>query len=90
MTEFAIKRIMPHDELAEQSVIGSMLMDKDEENNIYLFIHSGSRHFGMEVAYYYLRTGQKEMQMKKQGYASYEMTCLTGELMEDYLHSQLC
>ena len=26
------------------------------------------------------------MQMKKQGYASYEMTCLTGELMEDYLH----
>ena len=40
----------------------------------------------MEVADYYLRTGQKEMQMKKQGYASYEMTCLTGELMEDYLH----
>ena len=24
--------------------------------------------------------------MKKQGYASYEMTCLTGQLMEDYLH----
>ena len=35
---------------------------------------------------YYLRAGQKEMQMKKQGYASYEMTCLTGQLMEDYLH----
>ena len=40
----------------------------------------------MEVADYYLRTGQKEMQMKKQGYAPYEMTCLTGELKEDYLH----
>ena len=26
------------------------------------------------------------MQMKKQGYASYEMTCLTGELLDDYLH----
>lgn len=61
-------------------------VDKDEENNIYLVIHSGSRHLGMEVADHYLRTGQKEMQMKKQGYASYEMTCLTGELMEDYLH----
>ena len=24
--------------------------------------------------------------MKKQGYAPYEMTCLTGALMEDYLH----
>ena len=61
-------------------------LDKDDEGNIYLVIHSGSRHLGMEVADYYLRTGQKEMQMKKQGYASYEMTCLSGELMEDYLH----
>lgn len=61
-------------------------VDKDEDGNVYLVIHSGSRHLGMEVADYYLRTGQKDMQMKKQGYASYEMTCLTGELMEDYLH----
>lgn len=61
-------------------------IDKDEEGNVYLVIHSGSRHLGMEVADYYLRTGQKEMQMKKQGYAPYEMTCLTGELKEDYLH----
>ena len=61
-------------------------VDKDDEGNIYLVIHSGSRHLGMEVAEYYLRKGQKEMQEKKQGYASYEMTCLTGELMEDYLY----
>lgn len=61
-------------------------VDKDEDGNIYLVIHSGSRHLGMEVADYYLRKGQKEMQEKKQGYASYEMTCLTGELMEDYLY----
>ena len=61
-------------------------VDKDEDENIYLVVHSGSRHLGMEVADYYLRTGQKEMQMKKQGYASYEMTCLTGEIMEDYFH----
>ena len=61
-------------------------VDKDEEENIYLTVHSGSRHLGIEVAEYYLRAGQKEMQRKKQGYASYEMTSLTGELMEDYLH----
>lgn len=61
-------------------------VDKDEEGNVYLVVHSGSRHLGMEVADYYLSKGQKEMQLKKQGYASYEMTCLTGELMEDYLH----
>ena len=61
-------------------------VDKDEEENIYLTVHSGSRHLGIEVAEYYLRAGKKEMQRKKQGYASYEMTSLTGELMEDYLH----
>ena len=61
-------------------------VDKDEDGDIYLVVHSGSRHLGMEVAEYYLRTGQKEIQMKKQGFASYEMTCLSGELMEDYLH----
>lgn len=61
-------------------------LDKDENGSLYLVIHSGSRHLGMEVADYYLRTGQKEMQMKKQGYAPYEMTCLTDALKEDYLH----
>lgn len=62
-------------------------LDRDEEGNVYLIIHSGSRHLGQEVAEYYLRTGQKEMQMKKEGgYASYEMTCISGGLMEDYLH----
>lgn len=61
-------------------------VDKDEEGNYYLTVHSGSRHLGIEVAEYYLRAGQKEMQRKKQGYASYEMTSLTGELMEDYIH----
>ena len=61
-------------------------VDKDADGNVYLVVHSGSRHLGMEVADYYLRTGQKEMQMKKQGYAPYEMTCLTGELMEDYIY----
>lgn len=61
-------------------------LDRDAEGNLYLIVHSGSRHLGMEVADYYLRTGQKEMQMRKAGYASYEMTCLTGKLMEDYLH----
>lgn len=61
-------------------------VDKDDEGNIYLVVHSGSRHLGMEVADYYLRNGQKEMQAKKQGFASYEMTCLSGHLMEDYFY----
>lgn len=60
-------------------------VDKDEEG-FYLVIHSGSRHLGIEVTEYYLKEGQKMSQMKKQGYASYDLTCLEGELLEDYLY----
>jgi len=61
-------------------------VDKDEEGALYLVIHSGSRHLGMEVTDYYLKEGQRLSQMKKQGHAPYEMTCLDGELLEHYLH----
>lgn len=61
-------------------------VDKDEEDTLYLVIHSGSRHLGMEVTEYYLKEGQKESQMKKQGHAPYELTCLEGALLQDYLY----
>ena len=61
-------------------------VDKDSEGYLYLVIHSGSRHLGMEVTEYYLKEGQHESQMKKRGHASYEMTCLEGELLASYLH----
>ena len=60
--------------------------DQDEEGALYIVVHSGSRHLGMEVTNYYLREGQRVSQMKKQGHASYDMTCLEGELLEHYLH----
>ena len=61
-------------------------VDKDEEGALYLVVHSGSRHLGMEVTEYYLKEGQRVSQMKKQGHAPYDLTCLEGELLEDYLH----
>lgn len=62
-------------------------IDKDENNDFYIVIHSGSRHLGMEVTNYYLKEGQREQQMKKQGgYAPYEMSCLSGALLESYCH----
>lgn len=61
-------------------------VDKDEEGALYLVIHSGSRHLGMEVTEYYLKEGQKVSQMKKQGHAPYDLTCLEGDLLENYLH----
>ncbi len=61
-------------------------VDKEEDETLYLVIHSGSRHLGMEVTEYYLKEGQKASQMKKQGHAPYDLTCLEGELLQDYLY----
>lgn len=36
-------------------------MDRDDEGNLYLVIHSGSRHLGVEVAEYYQEAGFKMM-----------------------------
>lgn len=61
-------------------------VDKGDDGSLYLVVHSGSRHLGMEVTDYYLKKGQLKQQMKKEGgHAPYEMTCLSGELLEDYL-----
>lgn len=35
--------------------------DKDEEGNIYVVVHSGSRHLGLEVANYYQEEGYKAL-----------------------------
>lgn len=59
--------------------------DKDSDGNLYLVIHSGSRHLGKEVTEYYLNEGQKLL--KSQGLdIPYEITWLEGTLMDDYLH----
>ena len=35
--------------------------DKDEDGNIYIVIHSGSRHLGLEIANYYQEAGYKAL-----------------------------
>lgn len=37
-------------------------IDKDDADNLYLIIHSGSRHLGVEVAQYYQKKAYKELQ----------------------------
>lgn len=39
--------------------------DKDDENNIYIVVHSGSRHLGVEVAKYYQEAGYKQLLLNK-------------------------
>ena len=60
-------------------------LDQDPDGNIYIVIHSGSRHLGKEVAEYYLNAGRDAL--KAQGIeAAFELTWLDGQIKEDYLH----
>lgn len=60
-------------------------VDKDANGNLFVVVHSGSRHLGKEVTEYYLNKGQQLL--KEQGITiSYELTYLEGTLMEQYLH----
>lgn len=60
-------------------------LDKDGEGNIYLVIHSGSRHLGKEVTDHYVDQGAARL--KKAGVdISYPMTYIEGDLREDYFH----
>lgn len=40
--------------------------DKDDEGNVYLVIHSGSRHLGLEIAKFYQNAGYAAMKSKKE------------------------
>lgn len=63
-------------------------VDRDEEGNLYVVIHSGSRHLGKEVTDYYVKAGAALL--KERGTETpYPLTWLEGELMEDYLHDLL-
>ena len=60
-------------------------VDKDDDNNFYIVIHTGSRHLGKEVTEYYLNEGQKILKEKNLD-VPYEITWLEGALKDDYLH----
>lgn len=60
-------------------------VDEDEDGNLYVAVHSGSRHLGKEVTEYYLREGQEYLK-KKRIQVPYEMVYLEKELLEAYLY----
>ena len=60
-------------------------IDKDQENNLYVIIHSGSRHLGKEVTEYYLQCGKKYLENKGIK-IPHELTYLEGKLLDSYLH----
>ncbi len=93
--EFDFDRLICRDHIRREKVMLSLgtlgggnhfiELDRDENKNIYLAVHTGSRHLGKEVAEYYMNEGQKAL--KEAGITvPYEFTYLTGRLREAYLH----
>ena len=60
-------------------------VDQDATGNLYILIHSGSRHLGKETAEYYLTRGHQKLKEQNSD-IPYELTYLEGDLKEDYLH----
>lgn len=61
-------------------------VDKDEAGSLYLVIHSGSRHLGLEVAKYYQHLAYETLRSQGNGGVNKELAWLSGAQMEDYLH----
>ena len=61
-------------------------VDKDEEGAIYIIIHSGSRHLGVEVARYYQEEGYKNLSREERTTISKGMAYVSGEVFKQYIH----
>lgn len=60
-------------------------VDKDSEDNLWIVIHSGSRHLGVDVTEYYMKEGNKIL--KEKGIeVPYELTYLEDDLKTQYLN----
>lgn len=60
-------------------------VDRDDADNLYLVIHTGSRTLGLCVAEHYQKKTYDSIGGRKQTEISYELALLSGQDMEDYL-----
>ncbi|MBR6825183.1 MAG: RtcB family protein [Oscillospiraceae bacterium] len=61
-------------------------VDKDDAGQLYIVIHSGSRHLGVEIATYYQNAAFKAMKPSKEEFIPKNLAYVEGELLEQYLH----
>ena len=57
--------------------------DRDNEGNLYIVVHSGSRHLGLEVAHYYQKMAQEHCAGSE---IPEELSYVEGQLFEDYIN----
>lgn len=68
---------------------GNHFIEVDTDgSDLYLLVHSGSRHLGKEVTEYYVAQGQAELKSREID-VPYELTWLDGELQRAYIHDSI-
>ena len=60
-------------------------VDRDEDGNLYLVVHSGSRHIGNEVAKYYQKCGVEQLA----GVADYQLEDIIATLKAEGRHKEI-
>lgn len=60
-------------------------VDRDDEENLYLVIHTGSRNPGLRVAEFYQKKAYDSIGGRKQSEIPYELSPLSGDDKDDYL-----
>ncbi len=61
-------------------------VDRDEEDKLYLVIHTGSRNLGLQVAEYYQKLAYERVGGRSQTEIPFELAYLSGEDRDRYLH----
>ena len=61
-------------------------VDRDEQENLYLIIHTGSRNLGLQVAEYYQKLAYESVGGRSQNEIPFELAYLSGEDRDRYLH----
>ena len=61
-------------------------LERGEDEALYLVIHSGSRHLGVEVSEYYQKEGYRHLDADTKKALPKTLAYVEGELFDDYLH----
>ena len=61
-------------------------IEKDEEDNLYLLIHTGSRNVGKRVCEWYQEKAYKNLKKQQIEEPIYELCFVYGEMLDNYLH----
>ena len=60
--------------------------NRDDDGNLYIVVHSGSRHLGLEIANYYQKAAYQALQERGETGIPKNLAYVDGYLAEHYLH----